>query len=58
MDEIRATPRKRNSVAAFRPFAGANRIRFKGLIGSMPTSQAVFDHPSVLLRLNSTLRRS
>ena len=58
MNEIRAIPRKGNSVAAFRPFAGANRIRFKGLIGSTPTSQAVSDHPSVLMKLNSNLTRS
>ncbi len=57
-NEIRAVPRKGNSVAAFRPFAGANRIRFKGLVGSTPTSQAVSDHPSVLLRLKCNLRRS
>ncbi len=58
MNEIRTMPRKGNSVAVFRPFAGTSRIRFKGLIGSTPTSQAVSDHPSVLVRLNSNLTRS
>jgi hypothetical protein len=50
--------RKGKSVTASCPFAGTNRIRFKGLIGSMPISQAVSGHPSVLSSVYSNLSRN